>query len=97
MVSNAAGDVKVFFGSKEIVLPVFKDFAELDTKLKQTNNTTSDYILINLASFRSAANVTIQAIESKLFSKIIILAEGIPERSSKELIALSKSTNIQII
>lgn len=74
--------VKVFRGEKEIIVP------QINTREQaKTYNAT---VLINFASFRTAPSVIKQALETKLFAYIFTVAEGIPERMTRELIALQK-------
>ena len=71
---------KLFFWDREILIPIFRSFDDVP---RNTNIDT----LINLASFRSAIDVTWEAIENELFETIIIIAEGIPERDIREVIS----------
>lgn len=71
---------KVFFGKQEIFVPYIKQRAELATYAPCT-------ILINLASARSAPQVVKEALETEMFTHIFTIAEGIPERETRELIA----------
>jgi succinyl-CoA synthetase alpha subunit len=52
---------------------------------------------VNFASFRSASKATKQAIISNMFKNIIIIAEGIPERETREIISLNRQYNLNII
>lgn len=74
------GVVKRFFGDKEILIPVYPSFAHI-------RNRENIDTFLNFASFRSAASATWEALESKLFKNIVIIAEGIPERDIREIIA----------
>jgi hypothetical protein len=68
--------MKLFFGDKEIIIPVLPDFQSISTNYHVSQMIGNDQaILVNLASFRSAYQVTVDAIESKLFSTIIVIAE----------------------
>lgn len=60
--------LKVFFGEKEIFVPVYRSFQEIE------NDENIDTFL-NFASHRSAASVTMDALESGKFSTIVIIAE----------------------
>ena len=81
---------KVFFWNKEIFIP-------------QINNRTAlqQYIpfdtLINFASHRTASTVIKEALESKLFKNICTVAEWIPEKETREIIALNKTYKINLI
>jgi len=52
---------------------------------------------VNFASFRSAAKATLDAMESKLFKNIVIIAEGIPERQTLQIIEKNKSLGLNIV
>lgn len=79
------GNQKVFFGNSEIILPIFPDFSKIPEQIKQECDT-----LVNFASFRSAGKVTKEALELDFIKNIIIVAEWIPERETREIIALNK-------
>jgi len=76
--------IKIFFWKKEILIPVYPDLEsvpenpELDT-------------FMNFASFRSATDATWQALRSGRFAHIVIIAEGIPEREIREIIAYNQA------
>lgn len=75
---------KIIFGNAEVLIPVFSDFSEIP------DDSHIDTFL-NFASFRSAGVVTKEALEHKNFQNIVIIAEGIPEREMREIIALNES------
>lgn len=81
---------KVFFGNKEIFVPQVNDrslleqYGPFDT-------------LINFASYRTAPSVIKEAMQTKLFQNIFTVAEGIPEKDTREIIALNKEYNINLI
>lgn len=83
---------KLFYGNNEILIPSFPNYEEIPKNLHEKIDT-----LVNFASFRSAWNATKQAITSGLFKNIIIIAEGIPERETREIIALNKQYNLNIV
>ena len=45
---------------------------------------------LNFESFRSASEATWEALKSRRFKNIIIIAEGIPEREMREIIAANE-------
>jgi len=68
---------KFFYGINEIMIPIYrsttdaaKDFPEAD-------------VLINFASFRTAYDVTVEALDIPTIRTIAITAEGIPERFAR--------------
>mgnify|MGYP001942735156 CR=1 FL=1 len=83
---------KLFYGNNEILIPSFASYEEIPQNLHKKIDT-----LVNFASFRSAANASKKAIISGLFKNIIIIAEGIPERETREIISLNKQYNLNII
>jgi succinyl-CoA synthetase alpha subunit len=75
---------KCFWGSKEIILPIYTSIKEAASKHPQAD------VLVNFASFRSAYPRTKEALEIDSIRTVAIIAEGIPERYTKELVALAK-------
>ncbi len=68
---------KFFYGINEIMIPIYrsttdaaKDFPEAD-------------VLLNFASFRTAYDVTVEALDIPTIRTIAITAEGIPERFAR--------------
>lgn len=82
---------KCFFGSKQILIPLYSSIGEAVKKHPQTDS------LITFASFRSAFDSSRQALEMQTIKKVIIVAEGMPERQTKELIAMAKQKGKVII
>ena len=82
---------KSFFGQKEILIPIYDSLSEAVAKHSQSE------VLINFASHRSAYGAAKEALEISTFKTIVIVAEGIPERQTKELIALAREKNKLII
>lgn len=82
---------KLFFGNKEIMVSIYPSISDIPTDSQIDT-------CINLASFRSATDATWEAIHSNMFSNIVIIAEGIPEREIRKIIAYNTSnTQIRII
>lgn len=88
--SKTKSQVKVFFGDKEILIPVFPSLSDIPNAIIADT-------LLNFASFRSAAQVTLEALENGRFSTIVVIAEGIPERDVREIIAKNKEYKVNII
>jgi ATP citrate (pro-S)-lyase len=89
--TGADGFAKLFFGTREILLPVYKS---LETAAKLHPNAD---VLINFASFRSAASSTEEALAIPQIKTIVIIAEGVPERRMKLLTAKAKNLGKIII
>jgi len=82
-----SGFHKVFFGAKEITIPIYKTISDA-----VAHHTNTD-VLINFASFRSAYESSKQALLTNSINTIIIVAEGIPEHDTRTLIALANQYN----
>ncbi|MFX0042117.1 MAG: citrate/2-methylcitrate synthase [Candidatus Hodarchaeota archaeon] len=82
---------KVFWGSKEIVIPVYKT---LEMAVKKHPNAD---VMINFASFRSAYDTSKEALEADTIRVVVIIAEGVPERQSRFLIKIADEKNKVII
>jgi succinyl-CoA synthetase alpha subunit len=82
---------KCFWGTKEILIPMVRTIKEA-VKL----HPEADF-MVNFASFRSAYPTSKEALETKTIRSIAIIAEGIPEQRTKELIKIAKEKNKWII
>jgi|YNPNPStandDraft_1061719.scaffolds.fasta_scaffold00473_20 succinyl-CoA synthetase alpha subunit/citrate synthase len=82
---------KAFFGSKEILIPVYKSLSKAAEKHRNVD------VMINFASFRSAYQSTDEALSIPQIRTVVIIAEGVPERRMKLLIAKAKKLNKVII
>jgi ATP-citrate lyase alpha-subunit len=88
---TGGGYHKCFWGSKEIILPMYITIEEASKNHPQAD------VMINFASFRSAYPRTKEAFEIDNIRTVAIIAEGIPERYTKELIAIAKQKGKWII
>ncbi|OQW95613.1 MAG: ATP citrate synthase [Beggiatoa sp. IS2] len=88
---SRAGLHKVFFGSKEILIPMYRTLKEAFTKHPQVD------VMINFASFRSAYPTSKESLESPTIRSVVIIAEGVPEARARELAALAKQKGKWII
>jgi len=82
---------KVFWGSNEIVVPVYKTL-----QLAIKNHPKAD-VMINFASFRSSYPTSKEALESETIRTVAIIAEGMPERQTRHLIKIANERNKVII
>ena len=85
------GKEKFFFGKGEILIPMYRT---LDEALKKHPKVD---VMINFASFRSAYQTSKQGLEHKKIRTLVIIAEGIPERRTRELRAIAVKTGKVII
>lgn len=82
---------KCFWGTKEILLPMYRTFAEA------TKNHPDADVMVNFASFRSAYPTSKEALLSDNIRTVAIIAEGVPERRTKELIKIANERKKWII
>ncbi len=82
---------KFFWGADEIMVPVYKNTA--DAKAAHPN---AD-VLLNFASFRTAYDVTMEALAIGGFRVMMITAEGIPERLARTMINAARKANVTVI
>ena len=88
---QAGGMHRAFFGTKEITIPVYGKINDATKAHPKAD------VLINMASFRSAFETSKKALEEKTIRAVVIIAEGIPERETRELIALAKENDKMLI
>ena len=89
--TGADSFAKFFFGKQEILIPVYKT---IEKAAKMHPNVD---VMINFASFRSAAPSTEEALAIPQIRTIVIIAEGVPERRMKLLTAKAKALGKVII
>ena len=77
--TGSDGYQKFFFGTREIIIPIYKS---VNVAAAQHPNVD---VLINFASFRSAAQSTEEALAIPSIRTHVIIAEGIPERRMRLL------------
>jgi ATP citrate (pro-S)-lyase len=85
------GNHKLFFGTKEILIPIYPSTSEASLEHPEAS------VFINYASHRSAYHSSLDALMQDAIRCIVIIAEGIPEQESRKLLALSKKKNKVII
>jgi succinyl-CoA synthetase alpha subunit len=89
--SGRDGFHKAFFGRKEILVPVYKKLGDAVKKHPKAD------VVINFASFRSAYPSTMESLGYDSIKTVAIIAEGIPERRTKEIITEAKKRKKTII
>ncbi len=82
---------KFFFGNTEVIIPIYKCTEEAAEAYPHAD------ILLNFASFRTAHQVTKEALEIPSIRTIMITAEGVPERLTRELNTQAKQLKKIII
>ena len=83
---------KFFYGPDEIMVPLYKSTADAVKEQPQAD------VLLNFASFRTAYDVTMEAIElGDQFKTVMITAEGIPERLARKMNQAARDAGITVI
>ncbi|MFN2251017.1 MAG: citrate/2-methylcitrate synthase [Anaerolineae bacterium] len=72
---------KVFFGTTEILIPVYRSLAEAVRKHPDAD------VMVNFASARSAFDSTMEALGTDTLDTIAVIAEGVPERQARIMAA----------
>ncbi|GAB4030922.1 MAG: citrate/2-methylcitrate synthase [Elusimicrobiota bacterium] len=82
---------KAFFGSGEILIPIYRDFASA------AENHPSADVMVNFASFRSAFESTMEALNHPNIKTVAVIAEGVPERRARMIAATAKKLDKMVI
>ncbi len=82
---------KFFWGGDEIMIPLYKTTAEAKAAHPDAES------LLNFASFRTAYDVTMEALNIGGFKSIMITAEGIPERLARGMNAFAREKGVTVI
>lgn len=82
---------KCFWGTKEILIPMYRTLKEA-----VENHPDAD-VMVNFASFRSAYPTTKEALESDTIRTVAVIAEGVPERRTRQLIKIAREKKKWII
>jgi ATP-citrate lyase alpha-subunit len=83
---------KFFYGPDEIMVPVFRSTGEAAKAFPNAD------VLLNFASFRTAYDVTMEAIAIKgQFKTIMVTAEGIPERLARKMNQSARDAGVTVI
>lgn len=87
----AGGFQKLFFGHEEIAIPLYGSIEVAAHKHPKAD------VFINYASFRSAYESSLEALKQPTVRVAAVIAEGIPEKDAKSLIAYARANNKVII
>ncbi|KAJ8313979.1 hypothetical protein KUTeg_008540 [Tegillarca granosa] len=82
---------KFYWGHKEILIPVYKNMADCMKK-----HSSAD-VLVSFASLRSAYESTVETMNYPQIRTIAIIAEGIPENLTRQLIKMADEKGVSII
>jgi ATP-citrate lyase alpha-subunit len=88
---NRAGVHKVFWGTEEILLPMYRTIPEAVAAHPSVD------VMVNFASFRSAFETSMEALASPSIKTVAIIAEGVPERMAKVMAATAEKMKKTII
>ncbi len=82
-----------YWGPSEILVPVYPSVTDAFRKHPDAD------VLVNFASYRSAFDVSMEAIrpDPPLVRSVAIIAEGVPERQSRILIAEAEAKGVALI
>merc|ERR1719181_1147881 len=83
--------VKFYWGTEEVLMPVY-------TTTKEACQKHPDVVtFINFASFRSVHETTVEAMQYPQIKTVAIIAEGVPEQQTRELIKMAEMKEIGMI
>ncbi len=82
---------KFYWQSKEILIPCIQDLKEAITRFPKVS------VVVNFASFRSVYETTSEVMNFPQIRCIAIIAEGVPERRSRQLIARAAKQGVTLI
>ena len=83
---------KFFFGPDEVMIPIFKTTADAAEAFPKAD------VLLNFASFRTAYDVTMEAIAIEgQFKSVMVTAEGIPERLARKMNQTARDLGVTVI
>ncbi|WP_457745160.1 citrate/2-methylcitrate synthase [Sulfurimonas sp.] len=82
---------KFFYGPDEIMVPLYKSTAHA-----KKDHPNAD-VLLNFASFRTAYDVTMEAVALGGFTSIMVTAEGIPERLARKMNNTARNAGVTVI
>ncbi|QCD77475.1 ATP citrate [Vigna unguiculata] len=88
---GSEGFQKTFFGQQEIVIPVH---ATIEAACAA--HPTAD-VFINFASHRSAGGSSMSALKQATIRVVVVIAEGVAESDTKQLIAYARANNKVVI
>ncbi|MEM0498852.1 MAG: ATP citrate synthase, partial [Methanothrix sp.] len=88
---SRSGIHKAFWGTKEILLPMYRTIAEAAEKHPDAD------VMVNFASHRSAFDTTMEALRERTIRTVAIIAEGVPERHARIIGATARRAGKVII
>jgi ATP citrate (pro-S)-lyase len=83
--------VKFYWGTDEVLMPVYTTTKEACQKHPQTS------VFVNFSSFRSVYETSLEAMTHQNIRTVAIIAEGVPEQQTRELIRQAEERKVGII
>jgi ATP citrate (pro-S)-lyase len=83
--------VKFYWGTEETLLPVYTSTREAVTKHPDAS------YFVNFASFRSVHETTMDALTFPSIKTVCVIAEGVPEQQTKEIIKQAEAKGVGMI
>jgi len=84
-------NVKFYWGTDEVLMPVYTTTEEAVNKHPDVS------FFINFASFRSVYETSLEAMKFPQIKTITIIAEGVPEQQTKDIIKAAEEKKVGII
>merc|ERR1719181_1257575 len=83
--------VKFYWGTEEILMPVYTTTKEAVAKHPDVS------VFVNFASFRSVYETSTEAMKYPSIKTVAIIAEGVPEQQTREIIKAAEDKKVGII
>ncbi|CAE8655617.1 unnamed protein product [Polarella glacialis] len=83
--------VKFYWGTNEILMPVYTATKEAVQKHPNVS------VFVNFASFRSVHETTLEAMNYPNIKTVAIIAEGVPEQQTKDIIRVAEAKSVGLI
>jgi len=88
---GSEGVHKVFFGKGEVLLPIYKNFEAAAARHPKAD------VVVNFASYRSAFDSSMEALNHPNIRTVCVIAEGVPERRARILAATAAKLDKMVI
>ena len=83
--------IKFYWGTQEILLPVYQNMKECFEKHPDTT------VMVNFASFRSVLPSVMETLKFSNITTIAIIAEGVPESQTRAILKVADDKGVGII
>ena len=82
---------KAYFGSQETLLPIYRSLEDATVAHPAAD------VMVNFASFRSAFESTMAALQTPAIRTVAVIAEGVPERKARVIAATARELGKVVI